>query len=344
MKMGLGFYPSTYKEDTLAFAKQIGVSHIMIHIPDANMLPSAKEGYWSYEDLAALRGQVESHGLKLEAIENFDPSHWHHILLNGPRKAEQMENVKKIIRNMGKAGIPIMGYNFSIAAVAGRKNLPMARGGAISPVFNLADVPDIDKPLPAGHAWGRQIDDPQGKVQDPVSLEEMWARYDEFMDEILPVAEEAGVKMAIHPDDPPVPEMRKVNRLMISTERYDRSFARHPSDANMVEFCQGTFSEMPYGPEYVYDAIDHFTAMNKIAYVHFRNVRGQLPTYYEEFIDTGDVDMYRALQIYKKNGFDGMIIPDHVPQMQVGEPWTTGVAYAIGYMRALCRALYIPLE
>ena len=74
MKMGLGFYPSTYKEDTLAFAKQIGVSHIMIHIPDENMLPSAKEGYWSYEDLAALRGQVESHGLKLEAIENFDPS------------------------------------------------------------------------------------------------------------------------------------------------------------------------------------------------------------------------------------------------------------------------------
>ena len=73
-------------------------------------------------------------------------------------------------------------------------------------------------------------------------------------------------------------------------------------------------------------------------------MRGQLPTYYEEFIDAGDVDMIRALTIYKKNGFAGMIIPDHVPNCPVAEPWVTGVAYAIGYMRALCKALEIPLE
>ena len=112
----------------------------------------------------------------------------------------------------------------------------------------------------------------------------------------------------------------------------------------MVEFCQGTFTEMPYGDDYVYDAIDHFTKMQKIAYVHFRNVRGKLPRYYEEFIDSGDVDMMRALTLYRDNGFAGMIIPDHVPTMPVKEPWTTGVAYTIGYMRALCRALHIDLE
>ena len=137
MKMGLGFYPSTYSEDALSFAKQIGVSHIMIHIPSAEMLPSAREGYWSAEDLQALVRQVEGHGLKLEAIENFEPRHWAHILTAGPKRKEQMDNVKRTIENLGKAGIPIMGYNFSLAAVAGRKMLPYARGGAISPVYDI---------------------------------------------------------------------------------------------------------------------------------------------------------------------------------------------------------------
>ena len=343
MKMGLGFYPRIYTEDTLSFAKQIGVSHIMIHIPNPEMLPSSKYGYWSEEDLKGLVKQVESHGLKLEAIENFQPVHWSHILTDGPRKKEQMENIKKTISNMGRAGIPIMGYNFSLAAVAGRKMLPLARGGAKSPVYDQSKDENFDRPLPNGFVWGQQVEELEGDMGD-VSLDTMWERYSYFMNEILPVAQEAGVKMAIHPDDPPVPVMRHVNRLMVNVDRYNESFNRFPSDANMVEFCQGTFTEMPYGPEYVYEAIDHFTKMNKIAYVHFRNVRGQLPTYYEEFIDTGDVDMMRALTLYKKNGFAGMIIPDHVPEMSVGEPWTTGVAYTIGYMRALCKALGIDLE
>ena len=124
MKMGLGFYPNIYTPNNLSFAKQIGVSHVMIHIPDEKMLPSSKEGYWSYEDLKALRQQVESHGLKLEAIENFQPQHWYKILTDAPDKQVQMDLVKRTIQNMGKAGIPIMGYNFSLAAVAGRKMLP----------------------------------------------------------------------------------------------------------------------------------------------------------------------------------------------------------------------------
>ena len=150
MKMGLGFYPSTYSDDALDFAKQIGVSHIMIHIPDENMLPSSKDGYWSEEDLKALVGQVERHGLKLEAIENFQPAHWHHILTAGPRREEQLENVQRTIRNMGRAGIPIMGYNFSLAAVAGRKMLPYARAGAISPAADKAAEETPEKPRPNG--------------------------------------------------------------------------------------------------------------------------------------------------------------------------------------------------
>ena len=226
MKMGLGFYPSTYSEDALSFAKQIGVSHIMIHIPSAEMLPSAREGYWSAEDLQALVRQVEGHGLKLEAIENLSPplgAHPH----GRPKREEQMDNVKRTIENLGKAGIPIMGYNFSLAAVAGRKMLPYARGGAISPVYDKDADENFDKPLPNGFVWGQQVEEAEGDMGD-VSLEEMWDRYDWFMDRILPVAEAAGVKMAIHPDDPPVPVMRHVNRLMVSVDRYDENFGGIP--------------------------------------------------------------------------------------------------------------------
>ena len=343
MKIGLGFYPRIFTKDTLAFARQIGVSHIMVHIPSPEMLPSSKSGYWSLEDLTALVKEVERHGLHLEAIENFQPGHWHHILTDGPRKREQMENVKRTIGNMGKAGIPIMGYNFSLAAVAGRKMMPYARGGAMSPVYDISADELFEKPLPNGFVWGQQVEELEGDMGE-VSIGEMLHRYDYFMREIIPVAEEAGVKMAIHPDDPPVPVMRQVHRLMVNVDRYDDGLNKYPSSSNMVEFCQGTFAEMPFGKDYVYDAIDHFLQLEKIAYVHFRNVRGQLPRYYEEFIDTGDVDMIRALKIYKKYDFQGMIIPDHVPEMNVAEPWTTGAAYTIGYIRALCRVLEIRME
>ncbi len=345
MKVGLGFYPSIFTEDTLAFAKQIGVSHIMVHIPDHGMMPNDDKGYWTLEDLTALVGQVEAHGLKLEAIENFLPAHWYKVLLGRPDRAQQMDNVKRTIENMGRAGIPVMGYNFSIAAVAGRKLLPLARGGAHTPVFKKSDIEDFDTPVPHGYAWGRQNEEnPEPGDQGYVSEETMWERLDYFLDNILPVAEEFGVKIAAHPEDPPVPVMRQVNRLLVKIDRYDRMFGRHPSDNCMVEFCQGTFSEMPFGPEYVYQAIDHFSKLKKVAYVHFRNVRGQLPEYYEEFIDTGDVDMIRAMEIFRDNGYKGMLIPDHVPQMNVKETWVTGVAYAIGYMRALMKALKIDIE
>jgi len=345
VKVGLGFYPHILTGDTLAFAKQIGVSHIMVHIPDATVMPNESAGYWTLEDLKALVKRVESHGLRLEAIENFNPFHWHEVLLGYPTRQKQMDNVKRTIENMGRAGIPIMGYNFSIPAVHGRKQLPLARGGAITPVYRQEDIEDFDTPLPHGYAWGRQItENPPPGDQGFASEEVMWERLDYFLDQILPVAEEFNVQMAAHPEDPPVPVMRQITRLLISIDRYERMFRRHKSDKCMVEFCQGTFSEMPYGPEYVYEAIDHFTKKNKISYVHFRNVRGQLPNYYEEFIDTGDVDMIRALKIFRKNGYSGMMIPDHVPTMAVKEPWVSGVAYAIGYMRALMKAMDITVD
>ena len=152
MKLGLGLYRHMLTPDQFRFARQIGATHIVAHLVDYfkggahatrdNQPTGAGGGWglagdpnvlWTVEELTALRRNVEAAGLKLEAIENFDPAHWHDVLLDGPKKRAQLDNVKTIIRSLGAAGIPVMGYNFSLAGVCGRSNGPYARGGAPSP-------------------------------------------------------------------------------------------------------------------------------------------------------------------------------------------------------------------
>ena len=151
MKLGLGLYRHMLTRENFQFARQAGATHIVAHLVDyfRGGAPAATDDQptgtdrgwgpagdpdvlWSLEELLALRREVEAAGLRLEAIENFDPAHWHDVLLDGPQKRRQLENVKTIIRRLGQAGIPIMGYNFSIAGVAGRTTGPYARGGAPS--------------------------------------------------------------------------------------------------------------------------------------------------------------------------------------------------------------------
>jgi mannonate dehydratase len=332
MKLGLGFYSGTLTEENFRFAQQLGVTHIVAHTPDERILPSTRDGAWSYEDLRSLRESVEQFGLKLEAIENFLPQHWDQVLLAGPGQGAQIERLKLTIRNMGKAGIPIMGYYFSLAGVWGRVTRPFARGGAVSAGFAEAEAPP-QTPIPHGEVWNCKVraDAPPGNI-GTVSHEEMWERLGWFLRHLVPVAEESGVRLAAHPDDPPLPVLRGTARLITHPDCYQRLLDIVPSRSNGIEFCQGTISEMPRAD--VYEAIRRYASQGKIGYVHFRNVRGKAPNYHEVFIDEGDVDMVRALRIYKECGFEGVLIPDHTPQMSCAAPWHAGMAFAIGYMKA----------
>jgi len=151
------------------------------------------------------------------------------------------------------------------------------------------------------------------------------------------VAEAAGVKLALHPDDPPMPTMRGQPRLVYQPRLYQRVLDLKPSPANALEFCLGTLAEMTEGD--LYDAVEQYSRQGKLAYVHFRNITGKVPYYRETFVDDGDIDMLRVLRILKANRFDGVLIPDHTPQMTCGAPWHAGMAYAMGYMRAALQAL-----
>jgi mannonate dehydratase len=281
-----------------------------------------------------LRREINAAGLELEAIENFDPAHWHDILLDGPQKRAHFENVKTILRRVGEAGIPVFGYNFSIAGVCGRVTGPFARGGAVS----IGMDGPLDTPMPQGMAWNMVVDSQAAPgIVPSATHEQLWSRLQEFLDEVLPVAEEAGVTLAAHPDDPPLPTIRGQPRLVYQPQLYQRLIDMHPSPRNALEFCIGTIAEMSEGD--VYEATDQYSRQGKLAYVHFRNVTGKVPRYRETFVDDGDVDMIRVLKILHRNGYDGVIIPDHTPQMTCAAPWHAGMAYALGYMQAALKMI-----
>ncbi len=352
MKLGLGLYRHMLTRENFQFARQAGATHIVAHLVDyfkgssagaqENQPTGTERGWgvagepepWTLDELVSLRAAVEAEGLKLEAIENFDPAHWHDVLLDGPRKARQFEDLKTIIRRLGQAGIPIMGYNFSLAGVAGRITGPFARGGALSVGM---DGP-LDTPMPRGMVWNMVYDQTAalGSVP-PVAPRELWRRFEEFLSQMVPVAEAAGVRLALHPDDPPLPTLRGQPRLVYQPAMYQRVLDLKPSPANTLEFCLGSLAEMTEGD--VYDAVERYSRQRKLAYVHFRNVTGKVPYYRETFVDDGDIDMLRVLRILQKNDFDGVLVPDHSPQMTCAAPWHAGMAYTLGYIRACLQSI-----
>lgn len=355
MKLGLGLYKSLLTDGNFKFARQAGATHLVVQLVDyikggdnPSLMRNYNDGWgitenegklWSYDYLSSLKKQIESHGLVLEAIENFDPSHWYDILLDGPKRNRQMEDLKTIIKNIGKAGIPVMGYYFSLAGVWGWSPSESGRGKAKSVEFILDNI-DPETPIPEGMVWNMIYNTGKstGTVA-PVSPEEIWQRYSDFLTEIVPVAEECGVKLAAHPDDPPVPELRGTSRLFYSGKEYEKLLKIVDSPCNGMEFCMGTIQEMPDSD--IYAMLDTYSQKEKIAYIHFRNVKGKVPHYREVFVDEGDIDMVKALKILKKNDYRGVLIPDHTPEMTCDAAWHAGMAYALGYMKGVMQALEI---
>jgi len=353
MKIGLGLYRHMLTRENFQFARQAGATHIVAHLVDyfrGGMhgkhddqptgtdygwgLAGDPDQLWTLEELQALRRDVEACDLKLEAIENFDPAHWHDILLDGPKRAPHIENVCTIIRRLGEAGIPIMGYNFSIAGVAGRTKGTYARGNAVA----VGMEGPYDLPMPHGMAWNMVYDPHAPATPIPSATpEQLWSRLQRFLDDVLPVAEKAGVKLALHPDDPPMPTVRAQPRLVFQPRFYQRLIELNPSPANAMEFCVGTLAEMTEGD--IYEVVDQYSKQGRLGYVHLRNVRDKVPHYKETFIDDGEVDILRVMQILHRNGFDGVLIPDHAPQMECAAPWHAGMAYALGFMQAGMKVL-----
>jgi mannonate dehydratase len=301
-------------EENLTFAKQLGVTDI---ITGANSAPGKK--FWDYQPLLRLRTRIETAGLRLAAIENLPLCHYDKIKLGKQGRDDQIRNWGKTLENMGAAGIPILGYYWFINYW--RTNVStLNRGGARTTSFNYEQVKNA--PLSK-----------HGIISD----EQMWDNYEYFIRKIIPLAENANVKLALHPDDPPVSPIAGIANIFRSPEAFKKAFELVPSKNNALDFCQGCFSEMGID---VIESIRYFGLKKKILYVHFRNVAGNPYDFTETFIDNGQTNMLKAMQTYKEVGFDGPMAPDHMPRIDNDTEYGHGsVSFALGYMKALMKCV-----
>jgi mannonate dehydratase len=232
-----------------------------------------------------------------------------------------------LIRNAARAGIPELKYNMSILGVV-RTGATPGRGGAQLSTFVYADA--------------RQ--DPPLTEAGPVSEDQAWERITYFLEKVIPVAEEYHVRMACHPHDPGMPRdqgFRGVHRVLGNVDGLKRFISIKESPFHGLNFCQGTVSEMLQNPnEEIHDVIRYFGIRKKIFNVHFRNIKGGFLNFRETFPDDGDVNMIRAIRTYKEVGYDGMLMPDHVPKIDGDDNGKQAFAFAFGYIQALIQMAY----
>jgi len=320
MAIQIGLVLPGMDEAKLRLAKQVGVDGIVAGVPG-----QPTDGVWEYLPWVALRKRIEDAGLKWLVSEGIPiPPR---VKLGQPGRDEDIEKFIKSLRNMGRAGVPILCYNWMVGIGWARTSFTTReRGGALATSYNHEDME-------------------RGGVTELgiVKEEDLWRTLEYFLKAVVPVAEEENVLLAMHPDDPPLSPIRGIGRIMTNVANFQRLLDLYPSRVNGITFCQGCFSEMCID---VPAAIRQFGRQKKLFFSHFRNVRGPTTNFVETFHDErdGNVDMYEAMRAYMEVGFDGPMRPDHVPAMEGEDAGSHGYSLwgkflAIGYMRGLMEAI-----
>jgi mannonate dehydratase len=304
-------------------SKQAGVD-ISVGCLPFNEPSNGTDAPWDYLPLLRMKQRYESAGFNLAVIEVRPP-------LNNAKRGlpggdEEIATVCTLIENMGRLGIPVWCYEWMTDFNWMRTNTStLSRGGSIVTSYDNALMKDA--PL---------------TENGPISEEKLWETLEYFLKKVIPVAEKWNVKLAMHPDDPPLSPIRGVGRIMRSIENYQRLLDIVPSPMNGITLCQGNFTLMTNDLPGV---IRNFGRQNKIFFVHFRDVRGTPEKFEETWHDAGKTDMLACMQAYKDINFEGVLRPDHVPTVEGDSNENAGYSsfgrlYAIGYIRGLRQAVY----
>ncbi|MCB0005363.1 MAG: mannonate dehydratase [Anaerolineales bacterium] len=304
-------------------AKQAGIDYAVGGLPFDDP-QNAGDAPWDYLPLLRTKQRYESGGFELAVIESRPPLNQAKRGL--PGRDEEIATVITLIENMGRLNIPVWCYEWMTDFNWLRTNTStLSRGGSL--------VTSFDSSLMA-HAPGTEL--------GPISEEELWENLEYFLRKVLPVAEEWNVKLAMHPDDPPLSPIRGVGRIMRSVENFQRLVDLVPSPMNGITLCQGNFALMT---DDLPSVIRDFGRQGKIDFVHFRDVKGTPEKFEETWHDAGKTDMLACLQAYKDIGFEGVLRPDHVPTVEGDNNANAGYSsfgrlYAIGYIKGLREAVY----
>lgn len=327
MRLAYGQIKSVDRE-TMMNARQMGIDRVQFNLPYD--LPG--DTHWTYEDLAAFKARCDAYGVTVEAMENLPIRFYDKAMLGLPGRDEQIENVCESIRNLGRVGIPVLGYHFSPSFVWRTDNhAPVGRYGAKVQAFDLAlQQQGIDDMADFGQRRDVMIPD----------AETLWDNFAYFMKRVIPVCEAYGVTLALHPDDPPLKSLSGIARLFIDVESYKRAEQIVSSPNWGLLLCIGTFSQMAGGARNIFEAIREFGPRGRIIYAHMRDVQGTVPRFQECFLGEGNFDPFEVMYALKHSGFDGFIVSDHVPAIEGDTPWGHRVRYAdTGYLRGLMEAI-----
>ena len=314
---------------TLRVMAAFGVNHICSTIPSRRL-----DENWSTEALTKTRERVESHGLKLEMVPlplssaYITKAEMPSIMLGQePDRTKAIDDVCQMIRNCSQAGIPQLKYNMSILGVV-RSESTKGRGGATYSTFN----------------YDKAIQDPPLTEAGRVTAEIYWERIEHFLKRVAPVAAEYKVKIACHPHDPGMPVgkgYRGCETVLGNIDGLKRFLSISENPYHGLNFCQGTVCEMLKDPsKEIHDVIRYFASRKKIFNVHFRNIEGGFLNFRETFPDNGSVNFVEVIKTYKAVGYDGMLMPDHVPKIQGDEGGRQAFAYCFGYIQALIQSVY----
>jgi mannonate dehydratase len=331
-RMRFAFMPpgGLYKPENLMLMKQLGCTEVIGHGPRDDF---GSQDVWEQGDLKQLKRIVQNHGMRLDILE--DGPGINQIIYDLPDRDEQLEDFCKSLENLGAAGIKVIKPQHMppVRNMIWRTRLDApTRGGATSTAFDYKLVKDI----PPTSKYGSY------KEKD------IWKNLEYFLKGVVPTAEEAGVIITFHPDDPPISPIQGFPRVLRSIEAFDRLMNIVPSNNIGILFCQGCFAEMGVD---VPSTIRHFGRMNKIHFAHFRNVKGsvhQKEGFQEIFHDDpkGELDMIECMKAYYDIGFEGPMRPDHAPKI-IGDNafggsegyHMLGKIFALGYMKGLAHSI-----
>jgi mannonate dehydratase len=313
-------------DSKVRLARQVGVSHAIVGVSGA-LSKVSRDRY--VETLEKINADFKSAGMTIAGVESH-PVPAEKIKLGLPGRDEELENYIAALQALSQVGIPMVCYNFmaGLGWYRTRSDVP-ERGGALVSEFD------------------NQVATQQGLTQwGEISEDQIWSNMEYFLKAVIPVAEKAGVKMALHPDDPPISPLRGIGRILTSARNYQRVMNLVPSPVNGITFCQANFKLMG---EDIAALARQWCLQKKIFFVHFRDVEGTRERFRETFHDNGPTDMVRMLQVYGESGFEGPMRPDHAPTMEGdsnAQPGyaMTGKIFAFGYMKGIMKAMKIPYE
>ncbi|MDA1142498.1 MAG: mannonate dehydratase [Planctomycetota bacterium] len=326
-RIHLGTQRGPTTPETLQYFAQFGVEGIVGYPPSTK-----PDECWKVADLIVLRELVESYGIRLEFLPLPLPSslishaQMPNIMLGkSPERDREIDIVCDMIRAAAQAGIPALKYNMTILGVV-RSEPTRGRGGSTYSTF-VYEKANQDSLTEAGH----------------VDADAMWERITYFLERVIPVAEEHKVKMACHPHDPGMPDegFRGVDRVLGRVDGMKKFIEICPSEYHGFNFCVGTVSENLKDPaNEICDVVRYFSERKKIFMVHLRNIRGSFLNFQEVYPDEGDVNLLKVVRALKETGYDGMLLPDHMPNTVGDQGGKQAFAFGYGYIKALLQAVY----